>query len=159
MKNAPCPHDNHRRPNKPFHRRDWQYWPQFYGLHIEHVITDDLPDGRPTLPLGDDESLWALVAPLPDGRTQWRLIHLQLNAAKQGDVCNSFDRYHDQIRHNDRRCLRRQSNVARKAQGSHSSRSRPLGLAQRISDKSTPRARIAAGAARIPGGTTQDLNQ
>ena len=72
-------------------------------IQIEHAITDDFPNGSPTVPgFPDDGIYWTLVAPLPDGRTLWRRIHLQLNAAKQGDVCNSFDRYHDQMRHKDR---------------------------------------------------------
>ena len=51
------------------------------AIRIEHAVTDDLPDGRPTVPLGDDDSPWTRVAPLPDGRTRWRRIHLQPNTA------------------------------------------------------------------------------
>src|SRR5690242_4247169 len=43
-------------------------------LRIEHAITLDLPDGRPTLPIDDSESLWVLIASLPDGRRQWRRV-------------------------------------------------------------------------------------
>ena len=51
-------------------------------IRIEHAITDDLPDGSPTLPgFADDGIFWALVAPLPDGRTRWRRIYLQPNTA------------------------------------------------------------------------------
>jgi hypothetical protein len=45
-------------------------------IRIEHAVTLDLPDGRPTLPLDDYESLWALVTPLPDGFRLWRRIYL-----------------------------------------------------------------------------------
>ncbi len=48
-------------------------------MEIEHAITDDLPDGRPTLPLGDDDSPWTRVAALLNDRTEWRRIHLQPN--------------------------------------------------------------------------------
>ena len=51
------------------------------AIRIEHAVTDDLPDGRPTVPLGDDDSPWTRVAPLPDGRTRWRRVHLQPNTA------------------------------------------------------------------------------
>jgi hypothetical protein len=50
-------------------------------MRIEHAITDDLPDGRPTLPFGDDDSPWTRLAALPNGRTHWRRIHLQPNTA------------------------------------------------------------------------------
>jgi hypothetical protein len=44
------------------------------GPRIEHAITHDLPDGRPTLPPDDDESLWFLVASRSDGTKRWRRI-------------------------------------------------------------------------------------
>ena len=65
-------------------------------IRIEHAITDDFPDGSPTFPLGDDESLWALVAPLPDGRTLWRRICLQntvLPIGVAGETVNDFRRH------------------------------------------------------------------
>jgi hypothetical protein len=46
-------------------------------IGIEHVITENLADGRPTLPIGEaDDIVWALAMPLADGRTQWRRTHL-----------------------------------------------------------------------------------
>jgi hypothetical protein len=51
-------------------------------IQIEHAITDDLPDGTPTLPgFTEDRIYWALVARLCDGRTRWRRIYLQPNTA------------------------------------------------------------------------------
>ena len=50
-------------------------------IRIEHVITDDLPDGRPTLSVGGSEIFWARVARLFDARTPWRRIHFQPNTA------------------------------------------------------------------------------
>jgi hypothetical protein len=51
-------------------------------IQIEHAITDDLPDGTPTLPgFTEDGIYWALVARLSDGRTRWRRIYLQPNTA------------------------------------------------------------------------------
>ena len=129
-------------------------------IQIEHAITDDFPNGSPTVPgFPDDGIYWTLVAPLPDGRTLWRRIHLQLNAAKQGDVCNSFDRYHDQIRHNDRRRLRRQSDAARKVQGSRSSPHglwvwRSLSLTKELLARELPPA-----PREFFGGTTKDHQQ
>ena len=49
-------------------------------IQIEHAITDDLPDGTPTLPgFAEDGIYWALVARLSDDRTRWRRIYLQPN--------------------------------------------------------------------------------
>jgi hypothetical protein len=46
-------------------------------IQIEHAITNDLPDGGPTVPgFADDDILWTRVAPLPGGRTLWRRIEL-----------------------------------------------------------------------------------
>jgi|HubBroStandDraft_6_1064221.scaffolds.fasta_scaffold564371_2 hypothetical protein len=46
-------------------------------IQIEHGITDDLPDGTPTLPgFAEDGIYWALVARLSDDRTRWRRIYL-----------------------------------------------------------------------------------
>jgi hypothetical protein len=50
-------------------------------IRIEHSITDDLPDGRPTVPVGDHDSFWARVAPLTNSRTQWRRIDIQPHTA------------------------------------------------------------------------------
>jgi hypothetical protein len=63
------------------HDASWAIW--FDGaIRIEHAITDNLPDGAPVLPgFANDGIFWALVAPLPDGRTRWRRIHLQPNTA------------------------------------------------------------------------------
>ena len=44
------------------------------GLRIEYVISSDLADGRPSVPVDDDESFWVLVARNPDGTTGWRRI-------------------------------------------------------------------------------------
>jgi hypothetical protein len=57
-------------------------------IRIEHAITEDFPDGSPTLPLGDDESLWAIVVRLPGGRTQWRRIHLHQNTVLPSGVAD-----------------------------------------------------------------------
>ena len=51
-------------------------------IQIEHLLTDDLPDSRPTVPgFADDGILWARVASRPGGRTPWRRIYLQPNTA------------------------------------------------------------------------------
>jgi hypothetical protein len=42
---------------------------------IEYATTDDLPDGRPTVPgFAEDGIWWALVEPLPGSRRRWRGI-------------------------------------------------------------------------------------
>lgn len=52
-------------------------------IRIEHAVTDDLPDGSPTVPgFVDDGILWALVVALPGGRTRWRSISLQQNTVR-----------------------------------------------------------------------------
>ena len=46
-------------------------------IQIEYAVTDDLPDGTPTLPgFAEDGIYWALVARLSDDRTRWRRIYL-----------------------------------------------------------------------------------
>jgi hypothetical protein len=46
------------------------------AVAVEYAITDDLPDGRPALPVDPEGSLWALVPHLPDGSRRWRRIAL-----------------------------------------------------------------------------------
>jgi hypothetical protein len=47
------------------------------AVRIEHVVTENLADGRLTLPIGEaDDTIWALATRLSDGRTQWRRIEL-----------------------------------------------------------------------------------
>ena len=49
-------------------------------VQIEHFVTDDLLDGRPTVPgFADDGLLWARVTSLPDGRSLWRRVYIQPN--------------------------------------------------------------------------------
>jgi hypothetical protein len=55
-----------------------------YGVvQIDHSITEDLPDGRPTLPAGENEIFWSLVERLPDGMTRWRQIIVRQTATSQ----------------------------------------------------------------------------
>jgi hypothetical protein len=49
---------------------------QFGPLLVDYVVTLDEFDGRPVPPGFMADDFWALVAPLPGGRTRWRRIRL-----------------------------------------------------------------------------------